>query len=209
MVVGRVQHGPAALVIEPDPAIATGRLVVVLCTDDDDGRPIGRALVAGPYVVGSPQAIRAAATVVALGRSAPTLIPGGPAAAGLDPVAAETTHTRVVGLLAGGGRGGATGLSIAGDVPGHDVDWIDRRDEPCVTVDDAATKDVDDAVAASWDGDAGAPVAVAIHIADVAGQVGLGSPADLYARTVASTAYLAVGDNAPMLDPALSEGLLS
>lgn len=226
MLVGRVQHGPAALVLEPDPALATGwialeppvaaklvtsigRQVVVLCTDSETGAPVGRALVAGPHVVGSPQAIRAAAVVVALGQRAPTLVPGGPAAAGLDPATTETTHTRVVGLLASGGRGGAAGLSIAGDVPGHDVDWVDRRDEPCVTVDDASTRDIDDAVAASWDGDSTSPVAVAVHIADVAGQIGIDSPADQYARTVASTAYLAVGDNAPMLDPALSEGLLS
>src|SRR5690606_20294005 len=39
--------------------------------------------------------------------------------------------------------------------------------------------------------------------------IGVGSDADRYARVVASTAYLAVGDNAPMLDPALSEGSLS
>ncbi len=226
MLVGRVQHGPSGLVLEPDPALgsgwialepavasrlptAVGRQVVVLGADRDDSSPIGRALVAGPHIVGSPQAVRAASVVIALGRAAPSLVPGGPAAAGLDPLEAQTTHTRVVGLLAGGGRGGAAGLDFDGPVPGHDVAWVDRRDEPCITVDDAATRDVDDAIAARWDGAPDSDVEVVVHIADVAGQVGIDSPADRYARSVAATAYLAVGENAPMLDPALSEDLLS
>jgi ribonuclease R len=226
MLVGRVQQGPARLVVEPDPALGTGwvrlaapvaaklplavgRVVVVLLGDDDAGKPIATALVAGPFVASSPQAIRAASVVVALGRAAPDLVPGGPAAAGLDPAAAMLTHTRIIGLLAGGSRGGAAGLSTDGPVPGAGAAWVERRDEPCITVDSATTLDLDDAVAASWDGTADSPVQVAVHIADVARAVGVGSPADLYARTVASTAYLAVGDNAPMLDPALSEGALS
>ena len=226
MLVGTVQQGPGRLVVEPDPQLgsgwvrldetvagklqlAVGRQVVVLVTDGDDGAAIGRALVAGPHVPASPQAIRAASVVVALGRAAPSLIPGGPAAAGLDPAATATTHNRVVGLLAGGGRGGAAGLDTTGPVPGVDAPWAERRDEPCVTIDSAATRDIDDAVAADWDGQPDSPVQIAVHIADVARAVGIGSPADDYARTVASTAYLAVGDNAPMLDPALSEGTLS
>jgi ribonuclease R len=226
MLVGTVQQGPGRLVIEPDPALgsgwirlednvasklvlAAGRQVVVLVGDADSGAALGRALVAGPHVVGSPQAIRAASVVVALGRAAPALVPGGPAAAGLEPAEAETTHTRVVGLLAGGGRGGAVGLDPTGPVPGVDAPWSERRDEPCVTVDSASTRDLDDAVAATWDGDPDTPVGVAVHIADVARAIGVGSDADRYARVVASTAYLAVGANAPMLDPALSEGSLS
>ncbi len=226
MLVGTVQRGPGRLVLEPDPALgagwvdldtavtdkvqqAIGRQIVVLLGTREDGSALGRALVAGPYVVGSPQAIRAASVVVALGRAAPTLIPGGPAAAGLEVAEAETIHTRIVGLLAGGSRGGAAGLDTAGRLPGVDAPWQERRDEPCVTIDSAATRDVDDAVAASWDGEADSPVEVAVHIADVARAIGIDSPADRYARLMASTAYLAVGDNAPMLDPALSEGTLS
>jgi ribonuclease R len=226
MLVGRVQHGPGRLVIEPDPSLgsgwirlddgpasklqtAVGRQVVVLLGDDEDGAPIARALVAGPHIVGSPQAVRANAVVVALGRAAPTLVPGGARGAGLDPAAAATTHTRVVGLLAGGGRGGAAGLSTEGPLPGPELSLLDASGEACITVDDASARDLDDAVAASWDGDAAAPVTVAVHIADASGAVGIGSPADLYARTVASTAYLASGQNAPMLDPALSEDALS
>ncbi|MFA9432776.1 ribonuclease catalytic domain-containing protein [Egicoccus sp. AB-alg2] len=225
MLVGRVQQGPGRLVLEPDPAIGSGwirldpslaprlqaqvgRQIVVLAVDDDEGAPVGKALVAGPHVVGSPQAIRAAAVVVALGRAAPSLVVGGPQAAGLDPVQANTTHTRVVGQLAGGGRGGADGLSVEGAIPGAALTVVDRTGETCVTIDDADARDLDDAIAAHWDGGEG-PVEVAVHIADAAGTVGLGSPADLYARTVASSAYLASGANAPMLDPALSEDALS
>jgi ribonuclease R len=226
MLVGRVQQGPARLVVEPDPALGTGwvrledavaaklplavgRVVVVLLGDDDDGAPIGRALVAGPFVAASPQAIRAASVVIALGRAAPGVVPGGPAAAGLDPAEAAITHTRIIGLLASGARGGAAGLSADGPIPGGAAPWVERRDEPCVTVDSVTTRDIDDAVAARWDGDDTSPVEVAIHIADVGRAVGVGSPADRYARTMAATAYLAVGENAPMLDPALSEGALS
>jgi ribonuclease R len=226
MLVGRVQQGPGRLVIEPDPSLgsgwvrlddgpasklvtALGRQVVVLIGDGDDGEPVGRALVAGPHVVGSPQAVRANAVVVALGRAAPALIPGGAASAGLDPVAAATTHTRVVGMLAGGGRGAAAGLSTEGPLPGTELSLLDSSAEPCITVDDASARDLDDAIAASWDGEADSPVTVAVHIADASGAVGVGSDADLYARTVASSAYLASGANAPMLDPALSEDALS
>jgi ribonuclease R len=226
MAVGTVQRGPGRLVVEPDHAVGTGwirldesletrlqpsvgRQVVVLITDNEDGTPLARALVAGPYVLGSPQAVRAAAVVVALGRAAPSLIPGGPAAAGLDPVETETTHTRLVGQLAGGGRGAAAGLDTVGEVPGVDLEPVERRDEMCLTVDDPGTRDLDDAVGAWWDGAADSPVTLAIHIADVAASVGIDSPADRYARTVASSAYLTVGDNAPMLDPAVSEDACS
>ena len=226
MLVGTVQRGPGRLVLEPDHGIGTGwidlaetvtarvgqavgRQIVVLCGDAEDGAPIGRALVAGPHVVGSPAAIRASAAVVTLGRAAPSLVPGGAAGAGLDPAAATTTHTRVVGQVAGGGRGAAAGLSFDGPIPGGDLEPVDRRDEPCVTIDDAATRDLDDAVHAAWDGGSEGPVDIVVHIADAAAAVGLGSEADRYARTVATTAYLRVGGNAPMLDPLWSEDALS
>lgn len=225
MVVGTVQHGPTGLVLEPDRSLGSGwmpladavagrlptsvgRQVVVLVGETEDGASIGRALVAGPHVVGSPQAVRAASTVVALGRAAPTLVPGGPQAVGLDPVATGATHTRVVGLLAGGGRGAAAGLDSYGDVPGAELQAVERRDEVSITIDDPSARDLDDALAATWDGGDG-PVHVAVHIADAAAGVGMDSPADVYARTVATSAYFAAGDNAPMLDPALSEGALS
>ncbi|MTV26346.1 RNB domain-containing ribonuclease [Nitriliruptoraceae bacterium ZYF776] len=226
MLVGTVQHGPGGFVLEPDHGLGSGwvtlgeavaarvptsvgRVVVVLVGDQEDGTPIGRALVAGPFVPGSPQAVRAIATVVALGRAAPQLVPGGAAAAGLDTGEAIATHTRLVGMLAGGGRGGAAGLDVAGPIPGAQAPWYDRRDEPCITVDAKTTRDLDDAVGTVWDGTADTPVEVAVHIADTGRAIGLDSPADRYAKVAASTAYLAVGDNAPMLDPALSEDALS
>jgi ribonuclease R len=226
MLVGTVQRGPGRLVLEPNHALGTGwvrldeslalrletavgRQIVVLVADEEDGAPLGRAQVAGPHVVGSPQAVRAAAVVVALGRAAPSLVPGGAEAAGLDPAEVATTHTRVVGLLAGGGRGAAAGLDAVGDVPGVDLEPTERRDEACLTIDDASARDLDDAVGAWWDEQPDTPVSVAVHIADVAASVGIDSPADRYARTVASSGYLAVGDNAPMLDPALSEDACS
>lgn len=226
MLVGTVQQGPGRLVIEPDSALgsgwvslepavaeklklAAGRQVVVLIGEDESGAAVGRALVAGPHIVGSPQAVRAASVVVALGRSAPQLIPGGAASAGLEAAEAQTAHTRILGLLASGSRGGAAGLDPSGPVPGVEAPWAERRDEPCITVDSTSTRDVDDAIAASWTGEDDAPVEVAVHIADVARAIGVGSQADRYARVMASTAYLAVGDNAPMIDPALSEDTLS
>jgi ribonuclease R len=226
MLVGTVQHGPGGLVIDPDPQLSSGavplaagpaaklptsigRLAVVLLSQDEDGKPLGQALVAGPFVIGSPQAVRASATVIALGRAAPTLVPGGPTAAGLDVVEANATHTRLVGHLASGGRGAAAGLDTTGFIPGPQAPWVDRRDEPCVTVDSPTTRDLDDAVGASWDGTADAPVHVAVHIADAGRAIGIDSPADRYARVAGATAYLAVGDSAPMLDPALSEDTLS
>jgi hypothetical protein len=122
---------------------------------------------------------------------------------------ADATHTRLVGLLASGGRGAAAGLDTAGFIPGAQAPWVDRRDEPCVTVDSPSTRDLDDAVGAAWDGADDGPVHVVVHIADVGRAIGVDSPADRYARVAGATAYLAVGDNAPMLDPALSEDTLS
>ncbi len=227
MLVGTIVQGPGRLVLDPDPSLASGwvRLaatvedsvrqavgrvaVVLLGADDDEGRPVASALVAGPYVDRSPQAIRARSAVVALGRAAPDLVPGGATAVGLDPSTAAVSHARFVGTVAGGGRGAAAGLDPSGPVPGASLVPVDRRDESCVTVDSVDTRDLDDAVAATWDGDPSSPVQVAVHIADAAGVVGIGSDADQYARTVATSAYLAVGGNAPMLDPALSEDALS
>ena len=226
MLVGTVVQGPGRLVVEPDRAVgggwidleaslagqlgtSVGRLVVVMLGQADDGAPIARLLVAGPYVVGSPAGVRAAAVVVAFNRAAPGLIPGGAASAGLDPTEAAGTATRIIGLLASGRRGGAAGLDATGEVPGRELLATDGTDEVTLTIDSATTKDLDDAVSATWDGSPEGHVELAVHIADAAGVVGLGSPADRYARVMGATTYLTVGENAPMLDPALSEDALS
>ena len=214
------------LVVEPEASLAAGRIalddalagqlagatdqqVVLLATPGEGGQPVAQALVAGPQPATHPDAIRARAVAMVLGGAAPSLVAGGPEAVGLERAAAETTHLRLMGQLAAGRRGGAAGLDRSGHVPGAELTPVDRRDEPCVTVDAALSRELDDAVAATWDGESDSPVRVAVHIADVAGAVGIGSPADRYARTVGATAYLASSASAPMLDPELSEGARS
>ncbi|WP_165491949.1 ribonuclease catalytic domain-containing protein [Egibacter rhizosphaerae] len=183
-----------------------GERVVVLVVPGEGGAPVAQAVAAGPYPAGTADATRARAVPLVLGGAAPSVVPGGPAAVGLDPQATETTHVRITGQLAAGRRGAAAGLDRSGPVPGENLVPMDRRDETCVTVDAFASRDLDDAVGASWDRDPDSPVWVAVHITDVAGDIGLDSPADQYARTLAATAYLASGPNAPMLDPSMSEG---
>lgn len=226
LVVGVVERRRGGVVIDPDgglgtgwitvdeslaPRLAdqTGQQVVVLAGVGEGGAPAAQALVAGPDPVGTPDAVRARAVVLVLGGVVPALIPGGAGAVGLDPSAADTTHLRLMGQLAAGRRGAAAGLDRHGPVPGATLESVDRREEPCVTVDAPSSRELDDAVAARWDGDPASPVEVAVHIADVAGVVGVGSDADRYARTVAATAYLVSAPSAPMLDPAVSEGARS
>lgn len=223
LVVGMVQRRRGQLVVQPEGALGTGWLTpaegvasalepcidqqaVVLVGGGPDGTPVAQALVAGPHPLGSPEAIRARTVVIVLGGVAPSLVPGGAEAVGLDPATAETTHLRLMGQLAGGRRGAAGGLDRRGPVPGADLEPVERRDEACLTVDSASTRDLDDAVGASWDGQTDSVVRVAVHITDVAGDVGLGTAAEQYARTVTATSYLASGPSAPMLDPDLSEG---
>nr|WP_274387469.1 RNB domain-containing ribonuclease [Salsipaludibacter albus] len=103
----------------------------------------------------------------------------------------------------------AAGLSAEGPVPGRELGGLDWRDAVVVTIDDDRSRDLDDALSAAWDGDPETPVDLYVHIADPAGAVGIDSPADRYAATMGTTTYLAVGGNAPMLDPALSEDLVS
>jgi ribonuclease R len=225
LAVGRVQRRGSQLVLMPEPAFSSGWIPLtgvlgdalgqalghqaVVLIDGGEGGAAARALVAGPYADGSPDAVRARAVVLVLGGAAPSLVPGGPAAVGLDVGATELAHVRLMGQLAGGRRGAAAGLDRAGPVPGAHLEAADRRDEPCVTVDAVSSRELDDAVAARWDGDPQAPVHVAVHITDVAGVVGCGSAADAYARTVAATTYLASGPSAPMLDPEVSEAARS
>lgn len=223
LVVGTVERRRGGLIIDPDGGIGTGWItveeslaarlsehaghqVVVLAGAGEGGAPVAQALVAGPEPAGTPDAVRARAVVLVLGGVAPALIPGGAAAVGLDPSAAETIHLRLMGQLAAGRRGAAAGLDRQGRVPGAALKSVDRRGEPCVTIDAPSSGELDDAVAARWDGDPASPVDVAVHITDVAGVVGVRSDADRYARTVAATAYLVSAPSAPMLDPAVSEG---
>lgn len=190
--------------------LAEARQIVATLGADDEGRPIASSLVVGPDPEQSPTAVRARAVAVAHGGATPDAIPGGAAAVGL-PVAESLGYAlRATGHLAAGRSGLAAGLDAdVGPVPGLALDLVDRRDEVAVTIDDDKSRDLDDALTATWSGEASDPVMLAVHIADVAGTVGLGSPADVYAATMGTSAYFIAGHNAPMLDPSLSEDELS
>lgn len=227
LAVGTLRRRDGELLLEADRAVATGWLPLAESVADQLSRatqaegavavvligagasPRAAAVVAGPYPADSAEAVRAREVALVLGGAVPSLGAVTPAEVGLDPARAETVQLRVAGQLTGGRRGLAGELDRAGPVPGQGLPQIDRRDEPCVTVDGFSSRDLDDAVAASWDGDPDAPVYVGVHITDVAGAIGLGSPADEYARLMGATAYLTSGVSAPMLDPALSEGAAS
>lgn len=210
-------------VITPDPSLATSwvaltdtlasqltphqnRVVVVLLSDSLTELR-AQALIAGPFVDGSPKAVRAKTVTQTFGRITPAAFPGAHAAIGM--LAASTTHLKLTGQLAGGQRGGASGLDRAGTFPTDVTTFEERRDEPCVTIDGEQSRDLDDAVWAAWDHLDAADVDVAVHIVDAARAIGIGSPADQYARIAAATTYFTVGENAPMLDWALSEDALS
>jgi ribonuclease R len=226
LLVGTIERRRGGLVVACDGALSSGWLpleeqlegqlnghdgeqVVVLARLGEAGAPVAQALVSGPHPAASPHAVRARAVALVLGDTIPSSQGVGPAAVGLDPSAADTLHLRLMGQLASGRRGAAAGLHAGGPVPGAALDGIDRRDEPCVTVDGPASRELDDAVAAAWDGDVASPVHVAVHITDVADVIGVDSDADRYARTVASTAYLTSAPSAPMLDPAVSDSTRS
>jgi ribonuclease R len=226
-VVGTLATFAGKTVLRPDPKLGTGqvdlspelsqqvqradgRQIVAMITDAGDGSPVASALVAGPEPLSAPTALRARAVVLAHGAASPETIPGGPEAIGLP--AAETIGyaLRALGHLASGRPGLAAGMSAeVGPVPGVEMVLHDRRTATVVTIDDDSARDLDDALGASWSGRPDDPVQLTVHIADASGTVGIGSPADHYAATMATSAYFVAGPNAPMLDPALSEDELS
>ena len=224
MVVGSVAKRAGRDVLIADPALTTAwvtldrplatqlqhsenRIVVALLTEaTDELRAF--ALVAGPFVDGSPDAVRARTVITTFGRVTPADFAGA-AIPTLPAGEATTTHLKLTGLLAGGKRGGAAGRDRVGPIPGDVTAFVERRHEPCVTIDGATSRDLDDALHAVWDNQDDSDVQVAVHIVDAARAIGIGSPADLYARVAAATTYFTVGDNAPMIDPTLSEDALS
>lgn len=222
MISGTVAHRAGRDVLLPDPTQASswirldalvaatlkhaeGRIVVVLL-GDDVAQLNARALVAGPFVDGSPATVRARTVVATFGRISPDTFPG---AAGSTPAQALTTHLKLTGQLAGGSRGDAAGKDRNGPVPGITDAFQERRDETCITIDGEHSRDLDDAVFATWDGATDSTVNVAVHIVDAARAIGIDSPADQYAKIAAATTYFTVGENAPMIDPGLSEDTLS
>lgn len=222
MVSGTIATRAGRLVVKTDPALATswvrlddpltrqlsphdGQVVVLLLTDEHT-ELAGRAVVAGPYRDGSPQAVRARTVVSTLGRVTPDSFP---AAHANDTAFATLTHLKLTGQLASGGRGSAAERDRAGPVPGDVAGFQERRDDVCVTIDGEHSRDLDDAVGADWDADPASPVQVAVHIVDAGRAIGIGSDADRYAKVAAATTYFVVGENAPMIDPTLSENALS
>lgn len=226
-VVGRVGTFVGRTVIELDPRLGVGHLetspalgaqvmravgqqVVTTLQSAEDGTPLCGNLVAGPTPATAPSALRAKAVIVAFGQAAPELVPGGPASVGLPVAETIGFHLRAQGRLAGGGGGLAAGLdTLEGPIPGVALELDNLRHEMAVTIDSDHSRDLDDALVAAWDGTVESPVHLTVHIADVAGTIGIGSEADRYAKTMATSAYFVAGDSAPMIDPALSEGDLS
>lgn len=224
-VVGVVQPFAGRMVLQPDARLGHGELQMsedmttrllraegkqVVATLTPTGRAACAALVAGPLPTFAPSAVRARAVVIAHGGATPDSIPGGPEAVDLPLAETNTNVLRATGRMAAGQAGLSAGLSPdEGPVPGPLAELVDRRGEVQVTIDADSSRDLDDALSGAWSGQPGDPVLVKVHIADVAGTVGMGSPADRYARTMAATAYFTAGPNAAMIDPALSEGTLS
>lgn len=224
-VVGVVQPFAGRVVLQPDARLGHGELAMtdemstklqhaegkqIVATLTPTGRAQCAALVAGPLPTFAPSAVRARAVVIAHGGATPDSIPGGPQAVALPTIETNTNVLRATGRMAAGQAGLAAGLSPdEGPVPGPRAPLQDRRAEIQITIDDDGSKDLDDALSGAWSGQTEDPVLVKVHIADAAGSIGIGSPADRYARTMAATAYFTAGPNAAMLDPALSEGALS
>ena len=87
-----------------------------------------------------------------------------------------------------------------------DGDRLDLTGLKTVTIDDADTREIDDALSLEPNGEAGGRIW--IHVADPGRLVAAGSPLDQEALRRASSLYLANG-SVPMFPPALSEGPFS
>lgn len=201
---------PVAAELGQQLRLAEGRQIVAMLGTDEQGQPVASNLVVGPDPAQSPTAVRARAVAVAHGGATPDTIAGGATAVGLSEAEALGYALRSTGHLAAGRAGLSGGLAAdVGPVPGIELELVDRRGETAITIDSDSTRDLDDALTATWTGVATDPVQVVVSIADAAGTIGLGSPADVYAATMGTSAYFIAGANAPMLDPSLSEGELS
>lgn len=94
----------------------------------------------------------------------------------------------------------------SGDPWPGDTDRVDLTGLKTVTIDDADTREIDDALSLEPNGETG--WRIWIHVADPGRLVADGSPLDQEALRRASSLYLA-GGSVPMFPPALSEGPFS
>ncbi len=96
--------------------------------------------------------------------------------------------------------------AIAQEVPAEAMKGrLDLRGETVITIDGAATKDIDDAISLKKEGD---NWALGVHIADVSAYVTPGSALDDEAWERGTSVYFA-DQVVPMLPPALSNGICS
>lgn len=171
-----------------------GQVVVCRLVESDGGWSLS-APVAGPFPPDSPRAAQAVAVLRALGT--PSVPPVSVSADDL----LEMLHGDVEAIL-----GGADLTHPASPSPQPNaVSRRDRTSAPVFTVDDAHTRDLDDAVAAYV---VPGGVRVEVFVADVSAFVPKGSGLDVSALARGSSLYLAAG-SFPMLPRSLSEDTLS
>lgn len=110
------------------------------------------------------------------------------------------------GLPTSWGRGVLEEGDHLASLPAATAERVDRRDVPCVAIDDRWTTEVDDAlgIVESDDGTR----TVFVFITDVAARVDLGSAVDAEARRRGSTLYLPEG-KVPMMPESLCDGASS
>jgi ribonuclease R len=97
-------------------------------------------------------------------------------------------------------RRGELDTNVAIPTPDTSITRRDLESLVTFTIDGPGSRDLDDALSAQRRGD---NIALFVHIADVASAVPVGSPADLRARSLATSVYLP-GYSLPMFPPELS-----
>lgn len=212
LLVGTVGTRRGKPVFEPHPTLASDEFrplpkirqqlrqlrnnsVVVVKLDADPDLQACTSIVAGPFQHHTPEAIRAITTIRSYG-------------ALQHPDGNQRFTEAWLAHVASGGNGllHNTFDETNGTVPGRNLERHDLTDVTTITVDDATTRDLDDAISAEQvDNDT---IRIRVHIADVAATVTEGSDLDKAARSLAATLYLASG-TAPMLPRNLSENSLS
>lgn len=210
LVAGTVVAWGDGLGLRPDPSLGTrdwrlarrlgplpvGAGVVAAIAAGRGGQWRATKIVAGPHPPDSPAWARAVAAVRCLGAPRVRLPAVFAGAAAVD-----VLHADVRAAARGVDPHTPARLGRRATSPAR----RDRRDAACFTVDDPATRDLDDAVFAA---PAAGGVRVEVHIADVGAAVAAGSALDAIAAARATSVYFA-GANLPMLPRVLSDDRLS